>query len=420
MSDRTVLVVAYYFPPMGLSGVLRTVKLVKHLADYGWKPIVLTTTPRTFYAYDDTLLAQLEERNVIIYRTPPKKGLFSSRREGIKKLPGFFNKTIVRPITKMMYKPDSAIRWRKQAMLTASEIMEQHRVNIILATAPPFSDFLIASDIADEYALPFVVDYRDSWSDGSSPASAGSSKMRKLEANILARAAKTIVTTRYAKESLIRRYQTVGHEDVMILPHGYDREDFKIKTAAKDERVKFVITHCGVFQDDSTPKYFLKALSAFITKNPSAKSRIEARFVGTMQPNHAKLINKYGLDGVAHSTGYVPHNEAIQELCESDALWLMVTNAERLPGKLFEYIGAQKPLLVCAPEGSIRKTAMDTKAAVTTAPTDVKAIESAIATLYEAWSKGELPTPNPKYAGMFDTKILTADLSRELAISARM
>lgn len=420
MSDRTVLVVAYYFPPMGLSGVLRTVKLVKHLADYGWKPIVLTTTPKTFYAYDDTLLGQLEERNIEIYRTPAKKGILSSRREGIKKLPGFFRKNFVRPVTKMMYQPDTAIRWRKQAMITANEIMAEHRVNIILATAPPFSDFLIASDIADEHALPFVVDYRDSWMDNSSASTFRSSKMRKLEANILARAAKTIVTTRYAKENLIRRYQTVGHEDVMILPHGYDREDFKIKTAAKDERVKFVITHCGVFQDDCTPKYFLKALSAFITKNPSAKSKIEARFVGTMQPNHAKFIHKYGLDGIAHCTGYVPHSEAIQELCESDALWLTANNAERLPGKLFEYIGAQKPLLVCAPEGSIRRTAMDTKAAVTTAPTDVKAIETAIATLFEAWSKGELPTPNPKYAGMFDTKILTADLSRELAISARM
>ncbi|MBK9249679.1 MAG: glycosyltransferase [Ignavibacteria bacterium] len=420
MTDRTVLVIAYYFPPMGLSGVLRTVKLIKHLADYGWKPIVLTTTPRTFYAYDETLLTQLEERNVEIYRTPAKKGILTSRRTGIKKLPGFFRKNFIRPVSKLIYQPDPTIRWRKQAMMTANEIMRNHRVNIILATAPPFSDFMIASEIAEEHSLPFVVDYRDSWIDTSSPVPFRTSKMRKLEANILARAAKTIVTTRFAKENLIRRYQAVGHEDVMILPHGYDGDDFRVENASKVSHENFILTHCGVFQEDCTPKYFLKALSNFISKNPTIKSKIEARFVGTMQPNHTKYIAKYGLDGVVHCTGYVPHNEAIKHLCESDVLWLTANNAERLPGKLFEYIGAKKPLLVCAPDGSICKTAIDTKAAITTAPTDIKAIESAISTLYNAWSEGKLPKPDSKYAALFETKLLTSDLSRELAISARM
>ncbi len=419
MTDRSVLVIAYYFPPMGLSGVLRTVKFVKYLADYGWKPIVLTNTPHSYYAYDDTLLAQLENRNIEIYRTPPKKHFFTSKRDGLRKPPGFFRKNIIQRIERTLYKPDTAIRWHKAALATVEEIIRNHHINIILTTAPPFSDFLITNEVADRYGLPFIVDYRDSWADNpDSPFH--SSRNETLEARILARAAKAVVTTRYAKELLLRRYRMLTHEDVIILPNGYDNEDFGNRTAAKADKNRFIITHCGVFQDECTPKYFMKALASFLKKNPNAKSQFEARFVGTMKSSHLKLIKKYGLEGVVNCTGYVPHSEAIQSMTESDALWLMSVSAERMPGKLSEYIGALKPILVCSPEGTIRRTALETKSAITTPVRDVALIEKAITTLFEQWQTNSLPIPNSGHASQFEIKLLTSDLSRELAIASRM
>ncbi len=419
MTDRTVLVIAYYFPPMGLSGVLRTVKFVKYLADYGWKPIVLTNTPHSYYAYDETLLAQLENRNIEIYRTPPKKHFFGSKRTGLKKSPGFFRRNIIQKIANRFYKPDTAIRWHKAALTEVEEILRNHTINIVLTTAPPFSDFLITDEIADRYGLPFIVDYRDSWADNpDSPFH--SSRNETLEARILARAAKAVVTTRYAKEMLLRRYRMLTHEDVIILPNGFDTEDFSRTSPTHKSNSTFVITHCGVFQDECTPKYFMKALAAFLKKNPNAASQIEARFVGTMKPNHAKLIKKYGLESVVTCTGYVPHSEAVQAMKESDALWLMSVSAERMPGKLSEYIGALKPILVCSPEGTIRKTALETKSAIATPVRDVAQIEKAIATLFEQWQNNSLPKPNPGYASQYEIKLLTSDLSRELAIAARM
>ncbi len=63
--NRKVLVIAYYFPPMGYSGVQRTAKFVKHMVDYGWEPTVLTITPKSYYAFDDTLLKELEEKKIL-------------------------------------------------------------------------------------------------------------------------------------------------------------------------------------------------------------------------------------------------------------------------------------------------------------------------------------------------------------------
>ena len=69
MANRRVLVMAYYFPPMGLSGVQRTLKFVKYLPEFGWEPMVLTTNSGSYYAYDDTLLDELTSDKIKIFRT---------------------------------------------------------------------------------------------------------------------------------------------------------------------------------------------------------------------------------------------------------------------------------------------------------------------------------------------------------------
>ena len=56
-----VLVIAYYFPPLGLSGVQRTTKFVKYLQDFGWEPTVLTVGEIAYYAKDVSLLHDLEK-----------------------------------------------------------------------------------------------------------------------------------------------------------------------------------------------------------------------------------------------------------------------------------------------------------------------------------------------------------------------
>ena len=79
---RKCLVIAYYFPPMGLSGVQRTLKFVKYLKEYGWEPIVLTTSSKDYYAYDESLASELEELNIQVFKTNDAKN--------VKNKPNFF------------------------------------------------------------------------------------------------------------------------------------------------------------------------------------------------------------------------------------------------------------------------------------------------------------------------------------------
>jgi glycosyltransferase involved in cell wall biosynthesis len=154
-------------------------------------------------------------------------------------------------------------------------------------------------------------------------------KQVTLETSVLRRSNKVFVISRTMKEKLLERYNFLAHKDITIIPHGFDAEDFipdnnnNINYNYDDiskENKKLVITHCGLFPDDRTPKYFLKAINKFLQLMPNAKQHLELRFVGIMKKQHIKLINKYKLDDISVLTGYLPHKQAVKQVISSDVL----------------------------------------------------------------------------------------------------
>ncbi|MBE2189527.1 MAG: glycosyltransferase [Desulfobulbaceae bacterium] len=414
---RNVLVIAYYFPPMGLSGVQRTLKFVKYLPKFGWHPIVLTTGDLDYYAFDETLIDELGEENITIVRTPSKGKPTKTRN-----FPNQFIHKLGRMYNDTFFVPDSKIGWKKQAVNTANAIIAEHEIHAIFATAPPFTDFLIADEISRKHDIPFLADYRDTWVDNPFkyyPTPMHKNKNLKLEHKILSHAQKSFVTTRFAKEVLLRRYRFLSHEDIFILPHGYDPEDFANANHERHDKSKFVITHSGLFQDDRTPKYFLKALSIFLSKNKQAKEATILRFVGLMRPSHLKMATKYKLSDNIELTGYVTHKESIRHILDSDVLWLMMNDTYRSPGKLYEYFGARKPIFINAPTGAMTKIVQDSGAGFVTEPDNVKDIVKKLAELFELWQSGNLPKPNEKFVVAFDRSKITNDLARELSLSVK-
>jgi Glycosyl transferases group 1 len=416
---RDVLIIAYYFPPMGLSGVQRTLKFVKYLPDYGWRPIILTTGDIPFYAFDETLLKELEDKDIKIYRTPeknPKKNKSKAR-----KFPSRFVQRLGGAVLQTLYQPDSKVKWKSAALELADKIIEENNISAVFSTAPPYTDFLIAEEIRKKYQLPYVVDYRDSWVDNEFNFYA--TPFHKLysiglERNILNKANKAFVITRHTKEKIISRYRMLSHDDVMILPHGYDKDDFEVHRNVKPDPKKFVITHSGVFQDSRTPKYFLEAVAKFIENNKEAREKLQLRFVGVMRKNHLKLIKKFGLKHNTILTGYLNHSDSVRNLMESDLLWLMQFDNVRSPGKLYEYFGARKPILACLPEGEMRQLALESKAAIATDPKNVTEIRNALNSCFKLWKTGNLPKPNEEFVQKYDRQKLTGILSRELGLAA--
>lgn len=420
MLSKKVLIISYYFPPMGLSGVQRTLKFVKYLPEYDWIPVVLTTNSGSYYAYDETLIEDL--KNIAVHRTEKDALFFRNNKNKPNKLlkyPSHLSQKIKRIISQTFLQPDSRITWKKYAVKLGREILSSGDFNAIYATAPPFTDFLVAKQLAEEFNLSFIVDYRDLWVDNAYYYYATPFHKNyaiSLEYEVVKKANKILVTSRNLKESLLQRYKFLNHNDISIIPHGFDAEDFREVRGITKATEKFVITHSGLFPDDLTPKYFLKAVSELFTEKPELRKHLELKFVGLMRQSHLNLISKYKLIDVTNLVGYVSHKDSIREILSSDILWLMIPNNIVTPSRLFEYIGSLKPFIISAPNGNMKQYSLDTNVAIATDVKDIKEIKNAILHYYELWQKNTLPKGNQEYANKFERKYLTSYLAKEIAL----
>ncbi len=417
MDEHNVLVISYYFPPMGLSGVQRTLKFVKYLPEFGWNPIILTTQPSSYYAFDDELEQEVQSLGLKIYRTSTARSI----RKKIKKFPSsYLFQNFGRLILNFFLQPDTKIAWRKRALDLGEQIMKTHSIDVIYATAPPFTDFLVARELSRKFDKPFVIDYRDVWVDNPFqlyPTFFHRSFSRKLEESILKEAEKIIVTYRGIKDTLLTKYRFLRSQDVVIIPHGYDSEDFKFVDDVVPAPNRFVVTHSGLFQDNRNPKYFLKAFSRFLSSRNDGILK-EAWFVGIMRKSHIRYIRSYDLEGNVKLFGYRPHKDVVRILKQSNLLWLMFEDTVRSPGKLYEYFGARKPVLICAPDGYMKRLALESHSAIGVEPRDVEGIYQALNTFYDMWLHSALPSPSQDFIQQFDRKKLTQELAKQLSLSS--
>ncbi len=414
-SPRRVLVIAYYFPPMGLSGVQRTLKFVKYFAQFGWHPTVLTVQPRGYLAQDDSLLEDLKGHNVTVVRTSASgPGKLLSRKETVR-FPSEWSRKLLSRLSDTLFIPDNKIGWMRKAVSRAAALARETPFDMIFATAPPFTDFLIGRALKRKLNVPLVLDYRDPWVDY--PFKFYPTPLHKLLNVILERRAlrassHVVTTNRKVKELILRRHRFLGYHDIDIISQGFDPEDFRIARSSPldaPQRQAMRMTYAGVFWEDRKPDFFLRALADLMKEQPRLRGRIEARFVGNFREENKKLVARLGLHDAVTETGYLPHIDCIRELLASDALWMIVGDELGSPGKTYEYIGAGKPILACAPEGFIKNAVLEA-GGIVTAPNDVPAIKEALMSLYTRWERHELRGPAPEVIERYDRVILTRSL----------
>lgn len=415
---RNVLVIAYYFPPMGLSGVQRTLKFVKYLPQFGWQPTVLTVTPTGYYAQDYTLLEELHPHHVGIERVGSLDPNRLFRRKGVVKMPSEKLRKIFTFLSDSLFVPDNKIGWKRVAVAKASELFAQKDFDVIYATAPPFTDFLVGLKLHQKFQKPLVIDYRDPWHDYPYkyyPTPLHRLLNYKLEKKVLRASSRILVASRRTKELLLKRFKFLEYNDVTILPHGYDPADLESEPKIHPEKAtKMRIAHAGVFYGDRTPKHLLSAMREIFHSKPELKDQIELYLIGALQDEFLKMIRKFGLEGNVKVTGYLDHSHCIAHLKSADLLWLTLDNDSQAPGKVYEYLGLMKPVLACVPEGFVSQTLREAGGAMIIPPTDQMKIQSALTDLLAMHKLKKLPTPKPEVVDRYNRITLTNELSKVL------
>lgn len=415
---RKVLVIAYYFPPMGLSGVQRTLKFVKYFPKFHWMPTILTVTSTGYFAKDESLLKEIVPLGVEVVRTGSYDPNRLFRRQEVVKMPAERTRKILSRISDSIFIPDNKIGWRGPALRAASELLQKRKFDALFATAPPQTDFLIGKALKDRFRLPLMIDYRDSWLDYPFkfyPTPLHKYLNYKLEKSVLRSADAIVVASRRLKELLLRRYKFLTYNDVQIVSQGFDPEDMKVGAGVKLPRIdKMRITYSGVFYEDRTPEYFLEALHLVHKNHAKLRGRIEACFIGAFREEHMKIVSRLGLQNSVNVLGYLDHSECVQYLLASDVLWVMMGDDKSSPGKIFEYIGARKKILGCVPPGMMRSI-IEEAGGVCVDPRNVPKIAETIIMLYEQYERRQIRGPQPEVVDKYDRIALAGEVAKTLS-----
>ena len=222
-----VLVIAYYYPPMGLSGVQRTLKFTKYMKRFNWEPTVITAGNVAYFAHDLDMLREAEEAGVRIIRTEAydlnsmigkKYGTVNMPKEYLRKLYSKFSKTF--------FIPDNKKSWAKKAYNTARELLQKENFDIIYVTIPPYSSFMYAAMLKKEFNIPLFVDYRDLWFGNHFayyPTPYHRTRHKKLEYEALRASDKVIVINRKIKMEM----ETVEMKKVLF--KGEEKEAWRVR-----------------------------------------------------------------------------------------------------------------------------------------------------------------------------------------------
>ena len=226
-----------------------------------------------------------------------------------------------------------------------------------------------------------------------------------------------IVTNRQIKEKLLNNYQFLSFDDILIIRHGYDAKDFENVEPTPQEHKKMVLTYSGVFVEYCTPNYFLKAFKLLAQERPDIASNIELHFIGLLGKDHLKLIKDLKLEEFIKYHGYMDHNEVIKKIVSSHVLWFMVGKKKNidaiLPGKVYEYVGAQKSIIACVPEGAAKTSMEEYKASFITKPDDIVEIKNTLIHVHDLYKSGRLPRPEIEYVEKHERKTLTEVLTKQ-------
>ncbi len=412
IAPKRLLVIAYYFPPMGLSGVQRIARFVKYLPDNGWTPTVLTVRPRGYFAFDATLEDEIDEREIEIIRTAsvdPTRIFGPSKTVA---LPEESRRKSLSELSQWVFLPDNKIGWLPFAVREGSRLLRKHRFDAILSTAPPYTAHLVGAALSRRHNLPLLLDYRDDWLDNPRhvyPTSFHGRLHRSME-RWATKPARAIVTINPVIASAI---SARAGKHVDVIEQGFDPED--LTERVQPDRDVFRVTYTGIFYDAQRPDSFLRGCSRFLQHRPEARRHLRIDFAGTLPSYAFDLARDMNLSEILTFHGYLEHADAVRLQLRSSVLWMMIgrrPGAESIStGKLFEYIGTGRRILALVPDGAARDLLSRCSSAITTDPDAPEEIAGALNQLYDEWLHDAVPQPDADFVKQFDRRTLTQRLA---------
>ena len=383
---KRVLIISYYWPPTGGSGVQRWVKFAKYLPSEGWQPVIYTPENPEQLAVDASLEAEIPAEAEVI-KTPItepyeiyKKVLRKSghSKEAVEVNPvNAQNKSFLQKVAMWVrgnfFRPDPRCMWIGPSVRYLKKYLQEHPVDLIVSTGPPQSMHLIGRRLALETGLPWVADFRDPWTKifyfKHLSMTRGTERWhKKMEKKVLDDASVVVAVSPLVQQE----FQSMTQTPVELITNGFDECDFaseKCHEAEGGPDREFCITHTGLFAADGNPTVLWEVLGEKCMVDEVFRKALRIKLIGKTDDNIIAALNQAGLQDAVEDLGYQPHTEAVTQQRKASLLILPLRKEPEykavLPGKLFEYLASWRPVLgIGQPDGAMSMILNTTKTGV--------------------------------------------------------
>ena len=349
---RKVLLITFHYPPQPAIGGLRPRALAKYLPDYGWEAIVLTPrlqdAKRQGAQFIETGYRDVLQDIKVKFGLNPRQALHQQWRLPLstKRDTKLFHTRAIDWLKPWLAYPDTAKGWIPLACDAIAEFDKREHVDAILTTSPPESCHIIGARAKKLLGCPWIADFRDLWTQNLAQSKHGSLRLRvRLEKKTLAASDALVTVSDPWRARLAERYAA---KPIYTITNGFDPDDFQNRPQRLTGH--FSITYAGqLYQGKRDPGPLFEVLSELIGEQALPPDQVRVRFYGPPEPWLPELIARYGLQEVVELNKVVGREEALQREMESQILlllgWSDPKETGQHSGKLFEYLGARRPIL---------------------------------------------------------------------------
>ena len=396
MLSKPILIITYYWPPSGGSGVQRWVYFSKYLKKLGYSPIVLTIDLKSasYPAIDRSLINETQGIPVHYVKSFNWIKIYSWFKKGKKdKIPqGEFSKKglvdhIAAFIRGNFFIPDARVNWAKSAIKEALRIVKSHKIEKIITTGPPHSTHLIGLNLKKQHNLKWIADFRDPWTDifyvkSFYRLSFAKKKDKLFERKVLSNANAIITTTSENFQKDLQSKISINQNFFKIY-NGYDSDLFKKIKKRKNKDFQIVFT--GLLTENHPYKEFIESFIKFLKKDP--KVNVKIILAGSISE---KILNEFNQISNIEFHGYINHQDAVNLMIDGNILlnfmYKQEKNTTMISGKLIEYMATGNPVLMIGDKKSEASKLLSKQTYNLTAdPKETKIISNFIKSNYINW-----------------------------------
>ena len=399
---KKVLLILYYWPPAGGPGVQRWLKFVTYFKRFNIDIVLYLPSNPHYPLKDESLLKEVPE-GLTIYTHPIKEpyrwaSVFSSQKTTDLSA-GVLSSSKRSFLSKLMlfirgnfFIPDARVSWVKPSVTYLNSILDKEGIDTVITSGPPHSLHLIGMRLKEKRPIKWLADFRDPWTkihyhDQLLLSSCARKKHQLLEAKVLQSADLITVTS----PSTMRDFKTLTTTPIALITNGFDidlNENAPLDTY-------FSLTHVGSLLSERNPVILWSALAELCEEVPGFKEDLRLIFVGKTDQYIIDHMEHVGLSSNCEVVGYLPHHKAVEYQRKSQVLLLVESFkpevAQIIPGKLFEYLAAKRPIIAIGPESwDIDELLADTAAGSTYVFDDKNSLKNDILTYYQLFKKGKI------------------------------